>query len=101
MKAICASLDLVITGRMHLSIAGLGEGTPVGCIVYQDKFEGLIEGHFQLQDVLIEPAEAFAPGGFHKFLARLLPRLPEVREKIQERLPHVRELAEENFRQPS
>jgi len=101
MKAICASLDLVITGRMHLSIASLGEGTPVGCIVYQGKFEGLIEGHFQLQDVLIEPAEAFAPGGLHKFLARLLPRLSEIREKIQERLPHVRELAEDNFRQPS
>jgi colanic acid/amylovoran biosynthesis protein len=100
MKAICASLDLVITGRMHLSIASLGGGTPVGCIVYNDKFEGLIQGHFGLQNVLVEPHEAFGYRGLSKFYSELLPRLSQMRGTIQERLPHVVALARDNFRQP-
>jgi polysaccharide pyruvyl transferase WcaK-like protein len=97
MRAICARLDLVITARMHLSIASLGEGTPVGGIVYRDKFEGLIQGHFRLDDVLITPEKAFAAGGLNRLLRELRPRLSEMRETIRERLPRVLELAEANF----
>lgn len=57
-KAICGFLDVVLTGRMHLAIAALGMGIPVGCVTYQDKFEGLM-AHFQLDNSLLLPAEEF------------------------------------------
>jgi polysaccharide pyruvyl transferase WcaK-like protein len=44
-KAICADIDIVLSGKMHLAIACLGQGTPVACVTYQDKFEGLFK-HF-------------------------------------------------------
>lgn len=37
-KAVVGLVDGVITGRMHLAIAALGQGTPVAAITYQDKF---------------------------------------------------------------
>ena len=44
---------------MHLAIASLGMGVPVGCITYQGKFQGLIEGFFDLYDVCIKPEDVF------------------------------------------
>lgn len=54
-KAIMKGIDLVITGRMHLAIAALGQGIPVICSVYYGKFEGLIEKYFNLTNCLVEP----------------------------------------------
>ena len=47
-KAISGHCDLILSGRMHLAIASLGQGVPVVCLTYQDKFEGLME-HFGLK----------------------------------------------------
>lgn len=40
---MCTSLDAVVTGRMHLAIACLGQSVPAACISYQDKVEGLYQ----------------------------------------------------------
>ncbi len=48
-KAVVGAVDLVLTGRMHLAIAALGQGTPPVSIVYQSKFEGLM-AHFGLEE---------------------------------------------------
>ncbi|MFN8123800.1 MAG: polysaccharide pyruvyl transferase family protein [Thermoleophilia bacterium] len=40
-KGLCALLDLVVTGRLHLAIAATGAGTPVMCMDYQDKVAAL------------------------------------------------------------
>ena len=95
-KAICAELDFVLTGRMHLAIACLGQTTPVGCITYQGKFEGLFQ-HFQMSNVTISPEEAFRPEHLSQFVLHLLAQREELRAQIQIALPKVMELAKSNF----
>ena len=56
-KGLCAHLDGVLTGRMHLAIAALGTGTPPLSVAYRGKFEGLMR-HIGLDGGLIAP-EAF------------------------------------------
>jgi len=42
-KAMVSKLDYVFSGRMHLAIAAIGATTPVACVTYQGKFEGLYD----------------------------------------------------------
>lgn len=95
-KSICADLDLVLTGRMHLAIACLGQGTPVVGIRYQGKFEGLFS-HFELQGMTIDPEKAFQPGYLASFLAAIIPKRKDIREHIQSKLAKVQALASSNF----
>lgn len=95
-KHVVKQLDLVFAGRMHLAIAALGSGTPVLCITYQDKFEGLYR-HFtlplahtmQAEDCLNDSLDA-------KFNAVLTSR-NEVRALIASRLPAVLQLTAPNL----
>lgn len=95
-KAVCGELDLAITGRMHLAIACLGQGTPAICIGYQGKMEGLFE-HFELPDMVISPTKAFTSRDLVDLANDKLARATELREKIRKRLPDVLSLAELNF----
>jgi polysaccharide pyruvyl transferase WcaK-like protein len=95
-KALVGSLDLVLTGRMHLAIAALGMGTPTLCIAYQDKFEGLFE-HFGL-----DPKELLQVGsikltklGAH--LVHAIQHRSEARAQIVSKIPQVLELAQRNL----
>jgi len=97
-KAICAELDIALSGRMHVAIACLGQGTPVACITYQDKFEGLFK-HFELEGMTIDPERAFQPGNLAKFLIPLVENREEIRRHIQSKLPQIQQLARANFRQ--
>jgi colanic acid/amylovoran biosynthesis protein len=42
-KWISGELDFVVSSRMHLAIAAIGQGTPVFCLEYQGKFRGLFD----------------------------------------------------------
>lgn len=95
-KAVCGELDLAITGRMHLAIACLGQGTPAICIGYQGKMEGLFE-HFELPDMVISPTKAFTSRDLVDLANHKLARATELREQIYKRLPYVLALAELNF----
>jgi polysaccharide pyruvyl transferase WcaK-like protein len=95
-KAVVGELDAVLSGKMHLAIACLGQATPVGCIVYQGKFEGLFR-HFGLTDTVLAPEAALEPGILGEFLASLVSRRALLRQQIERRLPGVRALAEKNL----
>ncbi|HEY9846410.1 MAG TPA: polysaccharide pyruvyl transferase family protein [Candidatus Caenarcaniphilales bacterium] len=95
-KAIGGDLDIVLSGRMHLAIACLGQGTPAACITYQGKFEGLFR-HFGLEGMNIEPAQALQPKNLVEFLIPLIDRQAEIRQHIQLKLPQVQQLAHTNF----
>jgi polysaccharide pyruvyl transferase WcaK-like protein len=95
-KAFCAELDVVITGRMHLAIACLGQATPVGSITYQGKFEGLFQ-HFGLHDVTISPEQAFQSGELANFCTTIIAQRQSLREQLQTTLPQVKLLAAANF----
>jgi polysaccharide pyruvyl transferase WcaK-like protein len=95
-KFICADLDLVFTGRMHLAIAALGQGVPVAGVTYQGKFEGLFD-HFNLQGMTITPEKALQPGAIASFLTDIIARREELRQTVQINLPKVQALSALNF----
>lgn len=81
---------------MHLAIACIGQGTPVACITYQGKFEGLFE-HFELEGMTIEPETLFNDGTLMKFLISLIDQREEIRHHIQSKLPKIQQLSRANF----
>ena len=97
-KAVLGECDALIAGRMHISIAALGQGVPVLGLVYQGKFEGLWE-HFGLpDDTLIEPG-AFL-GNVNKAVSSVdnfLCHLHEMQIIVRNRLAQVEKLAAQNF----
>ena len=95
-KAVCKHLDLVFSGKMHLAIASLGVGTPVGCVTYQGKFEGLFE-HFDLNGCLIGVDEAMSGNTMELILNRIIEGRDRMRLQINARLPYVEELATRNL----
>lgn len=97
-KAMVAKVDLVVSGRMHLAIATLGQAVPVFCITYQGKFEGLFQ-HFSLKDMTFEPTDLLDsdPSVFVNYLVSSIENREALHQQIQEKLPKVKELAKSNF----
>jgi polysaccharide pyruvyl transferase WcaK-like protein len=94
-KAICANLDVALSGRMHFAIACLGQGVPVASISYQGKFEGLYQ-HFGLEEMTISPERALLSGEMLSvFLPVFRDRRP-LRRIVEARLPDINELAGKN-----
>lgn len=97
-KAIMSYVDGLVAGRMHISIAALGNGVPVFALVYQGKFEGLW-AHFELPtDTIIKP-KVFLDDP-QKAEAKLLSFVSEIdslRRQIKTHLPRVLEKAALNF----
>ncbi|MEA5466102.1 polysaccharide pyruvyl transferase family protein [Leptothoe sp. PORK10 BA2] len=95
-KGIVGKLDFVLSGRMHLAIACLGQGTPAACITYQGKFEGLFR-HFDIKGMEIEPKEALEPQQLVSFLSPLIEKRNEISQHIRQKLPQVKEKSTRNF----
>ena len=97
-KAIVKHIDCVLTGRMHLGIACLGQGTPIACITYQGKFEGLYQ-YFNLEPLFIEPKELFVPNQNYlvDLVHKLIAKRQSLREQIIRELDNVKKLSEANF----
>ncbi|TVO68105.1 polysaccharide pyruvyl transferase family protein [Denitromonas ohlonensis] len=96
-KTIMAYVDGAVTGRMHLAIAALGQGTPVMAFAYQDKFKGLLQ-HFCMPDWLILSADDATDSVFLSArLERFVEELPALRADVVKHLPRVVEAAEATF----
>lgn len=95
-KALAGECDAVLTGRMHLAIAALGMSTPVVCVAYQGKFEGLYK-HFELHGGLIKPEDATRPQKLGAVLDDVLARTEQLAQRIRERLPAIKELSRRNL----
>ncbi len=99
-KALVGHCSALLAGRMHLSIAALGQGVPVFALVYQGKFEGLWQ-HFALSSkTLCEPCRilqepASVQSDFQEFLAHL----SALQTQIQSQLPTVLALSKSQFDQ--
>ncbi|HSW15180.1 MAG TPA: polysaccharide pyruvyl transferase family protein, partial [Solimonas sp.] len=98
LKAVAGAMDGVVTGRMHLAIAALGQGRPVAGLTYQDKFQGLFR-HFELPtDLLMPPSQVVEPDRLTDLLRRFHADLAELEATVRRRLPQVQELALANLR---
>jgi len=95
-KGVVAELDLVIAGRMHLAIASLGQQTPVACLTYQGKFEGLFK-HFHIDGLTLSPTQACHKERLFQFVEQAISRRDDIRRLIATALPTVSELARANF----
>lgn len=94
-KRITSYLDFIVTARMHLAIAGLGMGTPVISIAYQDKFEGLYQ-HFNLGlDGLLHPDQCVTEMLSQKINNYAVSH-SKISNNIKLQIPHVKKLAKKN-----
>jgi polysaccharide pyruvyl transferase WcaK-like protein len=91
-KAMVSRLDFVLSGKMHLAIACLGQGVPVICVAYQDKFEGLFQ-HFEMEGLTIQPQDVVIPGKLSAFFIEKYEQREALAAQVQRRLPAVRALA--------
>lgn len=96
-KAISSSADVVLSGRMHLAIGALSEGTPTFCIAYAGKYEG-VGVHLGIKDFVVPYAIVSSPDSVAEWLVERIPALPARREALRATLPSVKLLSKENFR---
>lgn len=94
-SSIVQRADVVVTGRMHLSILGLSAGKPVIVLATQGKVSGLMS-LFGVPDHCVEPTE-----GFGQRLADLVVQLEDDRQsvvsKVDANLGAVQKLSALNF----
>lgn len=97
-KAVCAALDLVLTGRMHLAIAAMSCGVPALCMEYQGKVAGLY-AHLGLEGMTFGPGDLAAPVALaHRALGVM--HDPGVPRRLRTRVPEVMRLAAANLDRP-
>lgn len=96
LKALCRLLDGLVSSRMHLAIAALGQGKSVLAASYQGKFEGLYQ-HFSLPQEFILPASVFISDGMINSFQNYITHLDELTKSVEENLPIVTKLSEQNL----
>lgn len=96
LKAICGLLDGLVSSRMHLAIAALGQKKSVLAVTYQGKFEGLYR-HFCLStDYLLTPTDFMSDKMIYKFHS-YISHLSELTICVQKNLDKVIKLSERNL----
>jgi polysaccharide pyruvyl transferase WcaK-like protein len=97
LKGLAGSVDGVLTGRMHLAIASIGQGTPILCVTYQDKFEGLLRHVQQPDENLMSVDQLNLREVAVPRIVNFIDRLSSSRSAVAEQLPRVFELSRRNF----
>jgi len=96
LKGVASLVDAVVTGRMHLAIAALGCGVPVGVFSYQEKFAGLID-YFGLPAGLILSPDRISIETIQAMITLVVEGSVEWKALIKHRLPPVLELSRQNY----
>lgn len=96
-KGIISSLDTVITGRMHVAIASLGSAIPLGCFVYQGKFEGLFEHLNAPEKWYSDPGILLKPADCAEFVSQIISNRVHNHKLINKQLPKIKELSVKNL----
>ncbi len=97
LKSITSNCRIVLTGRMHLAIASLGMGIPVGVVSYQDKFEGLFE-HFGLPSkYIITPETLSKKECVFEWMHSSVLMAGTLQDDSKRKLPAILNLSKNNF----
>ncbi len=96
LKAICSLIDGLISSRMHLAIAALGQGKSVMAASYQGKFEGLFQ-HFRLPDTYLLNPDVFISDAMIPVFYSYLDHLRELTSQVEKMLPSVVQLSQKNL----
>ena len=97
LKAICALMDGVISGRLHLAIASLGSGVPVLVGSYQDKFKGLLR-HFKISNDYVLSIADFCDESFQDKFNQFISNLSDLKIHVRQELPAVMTFAQNNLK---
>lgn len=96
-KWIAGELDFIVSSRMHLAIAAIGQGTPVFCFEYQGKFKGLFD-LLGTPDLLSSMTNALSnPEKVIDTLMTNIGNRASIRKHFKNKLPEIKELSERNF----
>lgn len=96
-KWITGQLDFIVSSRMHLAIASIGQMTPVFCFEYQGKFQGLFELIKQPEMLATMESILLEPDRLIRAILGNIRRAPQLRAQINSVLPDITALAERNF----
>lgn len=96
LKAICSLIDGLISSRMHLAIAALGQGKSVMAASYQGKFEGLFQ-HFRLPSTYLLNPDVFISDAMIPVFYSYLDHLRELASQVEKMLPSVVQLSQKNL----
>jgi colanic acid/amylovoran biosynthesis protein len=94
-KGIVPATDVVLSGRMHLAIACLGQSVPVCCLTYQDKFDGLFQ-YLGLGEYVVPPVDCVGPEVVADKLRKVHRAAAAVATRIRERIGQVVERSGRN-----
>lgn len=95
-KRLCSLSDLVVTGRMHLGIAGLGAGKTTMVTDYQGKVRGLYD-LFKCPELALDLAEIIQKDRLKSLMMEALANRKVYEERISERLPSIKALSRKNL----
>jgi colanic acid/amylovoran biosynthesis protein len=97
-KTLTSGLDALVTGRMHLGIAALGQLVPIAALAYQGKFEGLFRLIGLPDKLVLPPSIACCEENLLRLFKTLLNERQSLSAIISKSLPKILDLSEENFR---
>ena len=96
-KWLAGQLDFIVSSRMHLAIAAIGQGTPVFCFEYQGKFQGLFE-LIEMPELLSSMEAALEdPQKVIDTVLQHVDNAASIRARIKVKIPTLTSLAERNF----
>lgn len=93
-RSLCKRADIIVTGRMHLSVIGLSEGVPAIILASQGKVEGLVS-RFDGHSFEITPSV-----GMHRYIQAGIDKIIDEGvdvAKFREQIIHSQKLATSNF----
>ena len=96
LKGLCRLLDGIVSSRMHLAIAALGQGKSVMAASYQGKFEGLFD-HFNIPHKYILSANKFISSEMVDCFGDYVSNLEALNTVVARSLPNVIQLSENNI----
>jgi len=96
-KWLAGHLDFIVSSRMHLAIAAIGQSTPVFCFEYQGKFQGLFE-LVEMPEMLSSMEAALAaPQKVIDTVLQHVDNATSIRHRLKIKIPTLTALAEKNF----
>jgi polysaccharide pyruvyl transferase WcaK-like protein len=93
---VTAEVDAIFSGRMHLVIAALRNGTPAATVAYQGKVAGLSQ-YFDLPELGVAPSVALDPSGMRRAIGALIEQRVGIAARIDRAQPAVAALQARNF----
>lgn len=96
LKELAGLTDGIISSRMHLAIAALGQGVPVFTVTYQGKFQGLYRHFNYPEKYMVDPAHFYTSSSVERMI-EFVDELPYLKQLACLALPSVIDKAKRNF----